>query len=73
VVDRDCPLISALARRLHRRGALDHMEVLDVLPDLAPPHRSERQSQTRNRALLWPLCRARLHAVATIAKVRFFS
>jgi hypothetical protein len=35
VVDADWILLSELARHLHRRGALDHIEVLDVL-NLAP-------------------------------------
>jgi hypothetical protein len=31
VIDRDWNLVSDLARHLHRRGALDHMDVLNVL------------------------------------------
>jgi hypothetical protein len=39
VVDKDWPLLIELARRLHRAGAMDHFEVLDVL-NLAPPRRA---------------------------------
>jgi hypothetical protein len=36
VVDKDWLLISDLARRLHRAGAMDHVDILNVLPELAP-------------------------------------
>jgi hypothetical protein len=39
VVDRDWALLTELARHLHRRGALDQMDVLNVL-NLAPSRRA---------------------------------
>jgi hypothetical protein len=33
--DPDWPLISRLARRLYQIGQLDHMDALDLLPELA--------------------------------------
>jgi hypothetical protein len=39
VVDRDWTLLADLARNLHRRGALDHVDVLNIL-NLAPSRRA---------------------------------
>jgi hypothetical protein len=40
VVDKDWPLLVELARLLHGAGTMDHVDILNALPELAPPHRS---------------------------------